>query len=114
MLPKIWNHSNELAEQLKQFKVRDPASADAEDDSESDGFIEESFSDEVNLMKVCFGLCFRLLAALFSWTAFSHDANKDTLIRKSNARSNKLKIDPKRMMFSFIFRSAKGSGQQAD
>lgn len=87
MLPNILNRSNQLAEQLKQLNgSKSTTSADAEDDSESEGFTEDLYSDEANLMKVCFGLCIRLLAALFSWKNFSDDAEKDTLICELNAR----------------------------
>lgn len=78
VLPKILNHFNQVAEQLKQITGR--TNKETEDDSESEGFTEDLFSDEANLIKVCFGLCIRLLAALFTWPDFSDDVNKDTFI----------------------------------
>ena len=60
-----------------------------DDDSESEAISEDLFSDEANLIKVCFGLCIRLLAALFTWPEFSDDANKDTL--KSERMENSRK-----------------------
>lgn len=80
VLPTILEHFKQVAGQLKQIIGR-ANSSDTEDDSEPDGFTEDLFDDEANLLKVCFGLCIRLLAALFSWPEFSDDTNKDTLIR---------------------------------
>lgn len=37
------------------------------------------FTDALNYLKVCFGLCLRLLAALFSWSGFGDDSNKKLL-----------------------------------
>ncbi|XP_055851494.1 Fanconi anemia group D2 protein homolog [Episyrphus balteatus] len=37
------------------------------------------FTDEMNYLKICFGLCLRLLAALFSWSGFGDAANKKIL-----------------------------------
>lgn len=81
VLPKILQHFNQVAAQLKQIIGKDKR-MDTEDDSESEGVTEDLFSDEANLLKVCFGLCIRLLAALFTWPEFTDDANKNTLKRK--------------------------------
>lgn len=80
VLPKILQHFNQVVEKLKQIIKKDN-STETEDDSESDGFTEDLFSDEANLLKICFGLCIRLLAALFSWPEFIDDINKETLRR---------------------------------
>ena len=80
ILPQILNHFNQVAEQLKQLIGKD-AGEETADDSETDGIGEDLFSDKANLLKTCFGLCIRLLAALFSWPDFSDDVNNDTLIR---------------------------------
>lgn len=80
VLPKILDHFNQMSEQLMQIMGK-TTSAETEDETESDGLTEDLFSDEANLIKVCFGLCIRLQAALFSWPEFSDDVNKDTLIR---------------------------------
>ncbi|XP_055905389.1 Fanconi anemia group D2 protein [Eupeodes corollae] len=37
------------------------------------------FTDELNYLKICFGLCLRLLAALFSWSGFGDACNKKIL-----------------------------------
>lgn len=87
-LPKILEHFNQVAGQLNQI-IRKDKSLDTEDDSESDGITEDLFSDESNLLKVCFGLCIRLLAALFSWPELTDDANKNTLIRELNDRKTR-------------------------
>lgn len=79
-VPKILERLNQVAEQLNQI-IRKDKNLDTEDDSESDVVTEDLFSDEANLLKVCFGLCIRLLAALFSWPEFTDDANKDMLMR---------------------------------
>lgn len=80
VLPEILDHFNKMANQLMQI-IGKTNSTESEDDSETDGFTEDLFSDEANLIKVCFGLCIRLQAALFSWPEFSDDVNKETLIR---------------------------------
>lgn len=80
-LPKILSHFQLVTEQLKKI-IGTPAKADDDDDSESDAMSEDLYSDEANLIKVCFGLCIRLLAALFTWPEFSDDANENTLKRK--------------------------------
>lgn len=80
VLPKILEHFNQVAGELKQIIGKDNR-LDTEDDSEPDEITEDLFSDEANLLKVCFGLCIRLMAALFSWPEFTDDVNKDTLIR---------------------------------
>lgn len=81
LLPKILEHFNKVSMQLKQI-VANPNSEDVDEESESEGVSGDSFSDEANLMKVCFGLCIRLLAALFTWPEFDDDTNKDTLTSK--------------------------------
>lgn len=80
-LPKILSHFQLVTEQLKKI-IGTPAKADDDDDSESESMSEDLYSDEANLIKVCFGLCIRLLAALFTWPEFSDDANENTLKRK--------------------------------
>lgn len=80
-LPKILSHFQLVTEQLKKI-IGTPAKADDDDDSESDAMSEDLYSDEANLIKVCFGLCIRLLAALFTWPEFSDDSNENTLKRK--------------------------------
>lgn len=91
VLPRILEHFNQVTEQLKQIIKKDN-SPETENDSESDEVTEDLFSDEANLLKVCFGLCIRLLAALFSWPEFTDDINKETLIRKLNKSKNQKKI----------------------
>lgn len=80
-LPKILNHYNQVTKELTQI-IENASSADTDNDSESDSFSEDLFTDEANLIKVCFGLCIRLLAALFTWPEFADDANKETLNSK--------------------------------
>lgn len=67
-----------VTEHLKKI-IGNTEKADNDDDSESESISDDLFSDEANLIKVCFGLCIRLLAALFTWPEFSDDANEDTL-----------------------------------
>lgn len=86
LLPQILNHFNKVTEDLTQI-IENASHADTENDSESDSFSEELFTDEANLIKVCFGLCIRLLAALFTWPEFADDANKDTLNSKLSGKS---------------------------
>lgn len=77
LLPKILEHFDVVNKQLKQIVIN--SSSEDDDISESDGVSGDLYSDEANLMKVCFGLCIRLLAALFTWPEFDDDANKDML-----------------------------------
>lgn len=81
LLPKILNHYNQVTKELSKI-IENASNADTDNDSEPDSFSEELFSDEANLIKVCFGLCIRLLAALFTWPEFDDDANKETLNSK--------------------------------
>lgn len=85
VLPKILNHFNQVTKELIQ--IIENASNDTDDGSELDSFSADLFSDEANLIKVCFGLCIRLIAALFTWPEFSDDANEDTLNRKINRKT---------------------------
>lgn len=85
LLPQILNHFNKVTEELTQI-IENASHPDTQNDSESDSFSEELFTDEANLIKVCFGLCIRLLAALFTWPEFADDANEDTLNSKSNEK----------------------------
>lgn len=80
LLPKILEHYDKVNNQLKQI-VMSSNSVD-DDNSENDGVSDDLYSDEANLMKVCFGLCIRLLAALFTWPEFDNDTNKNTLKSK--------------------------------
>lgn len=79
VLPRILKHFKEVADQLQQFINNKSASTDTENESESEESNEGLFGDEANLIKVCFGLCIRLLAALFTWPDYSDDANKEIL-----------------------------------
>lgn len=88
LLPIMLNHFNKVAEQLKLIIE---SASNGDDDSEGDGFSEDLFTDEANLIKVCFGLCIRLLAALFTWPEFADDANAETLNRKSQFQIGNLK-----------------------
>lgn len=84
ILPKILNHFAQVTKQLKQT-IDNSKSSEAEDDNdtEMDACSEDLFSNEANLMKVCFGLCIRMLAALFTWPEFDDDANNNTLTSKT-------------------------------
>lgn len=81
-LPKILGHYKQVAKQLKQMIENSKNNDSDEDSNESESFTGDLFSNEANLIKVCFGLCIRLLAALFSWPEFADDANMDTLKSK--------------------------------
>lgn len=81
LLPKILKHFDQVAKQLQKI-IADSTNSAMDDDSESDSFTNDLFSDEANLIKVCFGLCIRLLAALFTWPEFADDTNQETLKSK--------------------------------
>lgn len=76
LLPKILNHFDQVAKKLKEIVEKSTNDGDSESES---SVTDELFTDETNLIKVCFGLCIRLLAALFTWPEFADDANKNTL-----------------------------------
>lgn len=82
LLPKILEHFDKVSKQLKQIITNSNSGGDDDDESDTDGPSGDSFSDEANLMKVCFGLCIRLLAALFTWPEFDDNTNKNTLLSK--------------------------------
>lgn len=48
-------------------------------DSDAIEFTDDLFSDEANLVKICFGLCLRLVAALFSWPGFEDEMHNSML-----------------------------------
>lgn len=83
LLPKIVNHFNEVTKELARI-IENSSNSDIDEDSDAEGFTSDLFSDEANLIKVCFGLCIRLLAALFTWPEFSDDANKEILNSRLN------------------------------
>lgn len=89
-LPKILGHFEMVTQQLRKIAgISAKADVGDDDESESESISEDLFSDEANLIKVCFGLCIRLLAALFTWPEFSDDTNKDILKSKRIENSRK-------------------------
>lgn len=71
LLPKILLFYNQLANQLKIII----------DQSEAIDFDDMIlYSDETNYIKICFGLCLRLLSALYTWPGFNDDSNQEMLI----------------------------------
>lgn len=81
LLPRILSHYAQVAKQLERIVENSKLTNETDDDLDSDSFTDDLFSNEANLIKVCFALCIRLLAALFTWPEFSDDINKDTLKR---------------------------------
>lgn len=74
----------------KHLKAIVNASIDTEiADSDDFGFTDDLFSDEANLVKMCFGLCLRIIAALFSWPGFEDEIHKTLL--KSNHKKKTAK-----------------------
>lgn len=80
-LPKIINHFDQVARQLKSI-IESSCCTGSTD--ESDLFTDDLFSDEANLTKICFGLCLRLLAALFTWPEFDNHEHEN-LLRGNNS-----------------------------
>lgn len=78
VLSRILIHFEKVANQLKLI-IGNTSNTDTDDVSETDSLSGDLFSDEANLLKVCFGLCIRLMAALFTWPEFDDDVNKDLL-----------------------------------
>lgn len=93
LLPRILTHHAVVAKQLKQMIDNSKATEEADEDTEVDSFTDDLFSQEANLIKICFGLCIRLLAALFTWPEFADDANNDTLKRECRFLFNFLECD---------------------
>lgn len=83
LLPRILNHFSEVTKELRRI-IENSSTSDIDEDSDTEGFTSDLFSDEANLIKVCFGLCIRLLAALLTWPEFSDDANKEILNSELN------------------------------
>lgn len=66
------------------------ASIDTEiSDSDDFEFTDDLFSDEANLVKMCFGLCIRLVAALFSWPGFEDEIHK-TMLKSNHKKCNQI------------------------
>lgn len=65
------NYFNQLTQQLKSVIDKN------DDDGEENN--PDMFTEETNYIKVCFGLCLRLLAVLYTWPGFDEDTNRDLL-----------------------------------
>lgn len=81
----------------KHLKTIVNASIDTEiTDSDDFEFTDDLFSDEANLVKMCFGLCLRLAAALFSWPGFEDEMHNSMLksehLKNSQIFSLQIKI----------------------
>lgn len=63
MMPNIMFFYTELANQLKII-------IDRSQNGDIDDNLIGLFTDENNYIKICFGLCLRLLAALYTWPGF--------------------------------------------
>lgn len=73
MLPKVLQFFKQLSDHLKS--IIDGESEDIEN-------ISQVFTDETNLIKMCFGLCMRLLSALYTWTGFEANEHQNLLCGK--------------------------------
>lgn len=82
LLPKIMSYFNQVANQMKIIIDLSSRTDIADDDSDTEDYTDDLFSDEANLIKICFGLCLRLLASLYTWPGF--DDNSDGNLLKSN------------------------------
>lgn len=71
ILPRIMNYFKQLVQHLKS--VIDENDDDGEENN------PHMFTEETNYIKICFGLCLRLLAVLYTWPGFDEDANRDLL-----------------------------------
>lgn len=80
-LPKIIAHFNNIANKLKEI-IQSSVSSQTSSDDTTEQFTDDLFSEKANLVKVCFGLCLRLIAALFTWPGFEDQDNADLLKRK--------------------------------
>lgn len=83
VLPTLFKHFEIISKHLEAIVN---ASIDTEiTDSDEYELTDDLFSDEANLVKMCFGLCLRLVAALFSWPGFEDEIHKTML--KSNHKN---------------------------
>lgn len=73
ILPKIMTFFKQLSNHLKVIvNYGDSPTMDIDNSS-------KLYTDETNYIKVCFGLCMRLLSGLYLWPAFEDDTHKDLL-----------------------------------
>lgn len=68
ILPKIMTSFHKLCGHLRAVIEQN--------DDDGEAMNPEMFSDDSNYVKICFGLCLRLLAALFTWPGFGDEANQ--------------------------------------
>lgn len=70
-LPKIMCFFTQLAGHMKTII----------DDSDDDGMenCTQQFTEEMKYIKICFGLCLRLLSGLFTWTGFEEQDHHELL-----------------------------------
>lgn len=81
-LPKIIAHFENIAQQLKEI-IQSAVSSEMSSDDTTEQFSDDLFSEKATLVKVCFGLCLRLIAALFTWPGFENQDNAELLKRMS-------------------------------
>lgn len=79
ILPNIMTFFNQLANHLKVIVDANVANADDTAASMNLAACEQLYTEETNYVKVCFGLCMRLLAGLYSWSAFESEENVNIL-----------------------------------
>lgn len=84
VLPTLIKHFELISNHLRTIVN---ASIDTEiADNDDFEFTDDLFSDEANLVKMCFGLCLRLIAALLSWPGFEDEIH--TAMLQSNHKKN--------------------------
>lgn len=77
VLPKLIQQFERIAMHLKA--IIDASTDSNVTDSEELEYTDDLFSDEANLVKICFGLCLRLIAALFTWPGFEDETHQHLL-----------------------------------
>lgn len=75
ILPKIMAFFKQLAAHMKSIVH----GGDGDGDSTAIEDCSQLFTDETNYIKICFGLCMRLLSGLYSWTAFENGDHQNIL-----------------------------------
>lgn len=70
ILPKILQFFKQLSDHLNTI---------IDGESEAIENITQIFTDETNYIKTCFGLCMRLLSALYTWTGFEANEHQNLL-----------------------------------
>lgn len=94
VLPTLIKQLELITEHLKNI-----VNASIDTDITDSEFTDDLFSDEANLVKICSGLCLRLVAALFSWPGFEDEIHRNMLEGKCKKQPNILFANTQILVF---------------